>query len=171
MHEPPSDDTPLLVSRRTVEIGVAMLLLLLGLIFALESYKIGAGWQDGVGPAAGFFPFIVSSMLVAASLLNIIFAYRDRDPGADEDFITLTGLARITYVLIPLAAFVLGTQYIGIYVSSAIFIAGFMMAFGQNGIFKSAAVGIAVPLVLFVMFERWFLVPLPKGPLEAMLGY
>lgn len=24
---------------------------------------------------------------------------------------------------------------------------------------------------LFVMFEIWFLVPLPKGPVEAMLGY
>jgi hypothetical protein len=24
---------------------------------------------------------------------------------------------------------------------------------------------------LFFMFERWFLVPLPKGPLEAWLGY
>jgi hypothetical protein len=28
-----------------------------------------------------------------------------------------------------------------------------------------------VPLVLFMMFERWFLVPLPKGPLEAWLGF
>jgi putative tricarboxylic transport membrane protein len=25
--------------------------------------------------------------------------------------------------------------------------------------------------VLFMMFEVWFLVPLPKGPLEDMLGY
>jgi hypothetical protein len=26
-------------------------------------------------------------------------------------------------------------------------------------------------LALFLMFEKWFLVPLPKGPLEAWLGY
>ena len=26
-------------------------------------------------------------------------------------------------------------------------------------------------VVTFVIFERWFLVPLPKGPLEAWLGY
>jgi hypothetical protein len=32
-------------------------------------------------------------------------------------------------------------------------------------------IGIAVPLALFFMFEKWFLVPLPKGPLEAWLGY
>jgi putative tricarboxylic transport membrane protein len=28
-----------------------------------------------------------------------------------------------------------------------------------------------VPIVLFFLFDIWFLVPLPKGPLEAALGY
>jgi putative tricarboxylic transport membrane protein len=32
-------------------------------------------------------------------------------------------------------------------------------------------VAILIPLALFFMFEIWFLVPLPKGPVEAMLGY
>ena len=33
-----------------------------------------------------------------------------------------------------------------------------------------AAVSIGVPLVTYVTFERWFLVPLPKGPIEDWLG-
>jgi hypothetical protein len=36
---------------------------------------------------------------------------------------------------------------------------------------KIVPVAIGVPLMLFMMFEVWFLVPLPKGPLEAALGY
>jgi hypothetical protein len=32
-------------------------------------------------------------------------------------------------------------------------------------------VAIAVPVLPFVIFEQWFLVPMPKGPLEAWLGY
>jgi putative tricarboxylic transport membrane protein len=28
-----------------------------------------------------------------------------------------------------------------------------------------------VPVSMFLMFELWFMVPLPKGPLEALLGY
>ena len=32
-------------------------------------------------------------------------------------------------------------------------------------------VAIAVPLIAFLLFERWFLVPLPKGPIEEMLGF
>ena len=27
-----------------------------------------------------------------------------------------------------------------------------------------------LPLFFYGIFERWFLVPLPKGPLEALLG-
>jgi hypothetical protein len=31
-------------------------------------------------------------------------------------------------------------------------------------------VSVAVPVAFFLVFERWFLVPLPKGPLENLLG-
>jgi hypothetical protein len=33
------------------------------------------------------------------------------------------------------------------------------------------ALSVAVPVITFLIFEVWFLVPLPKGPLEAALGY
>jgi hypothetical protein len=33
------------------------------------------------------------------------------------------------------------------------------------------AISIGVPLVTFAIFERWFLVALPKGPIEDLLGF
>ena len=60
---------------------------------------------------------------------------------------------------------------LGIYVASAIFIFAFMIAVGRENPLKAIAVAITVPIALFFMFEKWFLVPLPKGPLEAWLGY
>jgi hypothetical protein len=32
-------------------------------------------------------------------------------------------------------------------------------------------IAIAIPVATFLVFEVWFLVPLPKGPLETQLGY
>ncbi len=32
------------------------------------------------------------------------------------------------------------------------------------------SVALGVVVLAFLMFEKWFLVPLPKGPLEDMLG-
>ena len=50
-------------------------------------------------------------------------------------------------------------------------IAWFMLRHGRYRVLPTAAVSIGVPLLAFLVFERWFLVPLPKGPLEAMLGF
>ena len=32
------------------------------------------------------------------------------------------------------------------------------------------AVAFGMPIVTYFIFERWFLVPLPKGPIEEWLG-
>ena len=42
---------------------------------------------------------------------------------------------------------------------------------GNFGWLTSVSVSVAVPIVFFLVFERWFLVPLPKGPLEQLLGF
>lgn len=171
MQTPHPHEDALVVSKRTMEIVVALALLALAALVIKESIAIGHGWAEGVGPASGFFPFIVASMLAIASLYNLVSAIFKPVEDGENDFVTLAGFKRILFLLVPLILFVAAIHYVGIYVASALFIAGFMLAFGHNGILKSLAVGIAVPLVLFVLFERWFLVPLPKGPLEAMLGY
>ena len=62
-------------------------------------------------------------------------------------------------------------QYLGIYVASAMFIFCFMLVIGRENPLKALGVAFLVPFALFLMFEKWFLVPLPKGPLEAYLGY
>ena len=49
-------------------------------------------------------------------------------------------------------------------------IAYFMLRHGRHGAALTAAVSVGVPLFFYVVFERWFLVPLPKGPLEALVG-
>ncbi len=117
--------------------------------------------------------------MAIASLINLAQALYDR-AAAEEAFTTRPAFARVLTVLIPSLAFIaliggvsLGPVSIpglGIYASSAIFITGFMLMVGREHPLKALAIGIAVPLVLFMMFERWFLVPLPKGPIESMLG-
>jgi len=45
-----------------------------------------------------------------------------------------------------------------------------MARHGKHRTWVVAAVSIGLPVVLFLMFELWFRTPLPKGPLEALLG-
>jgi hypothetical protein len=74
-------------------------------------------------------------------------------------------------VLVPLIIYVSLVPYSGIYVASAFLITFFMAWFGRYSLLAAAAVGIGMPVLTLLMLEVWFLVPLPKGPLEHFLGY
>ena len=74
-------------------------------------------------------------------------------------------------MVVPAAIYVAVIPWIGIYVSSMLLIAFFMRRLGNYGWHYIAAIAVCVPLLTFVVFERWFLVPLPKGPIEAWLGF
>jgi putative tricarboxylic transport membrane protein len=158
-----------LLSTRTMEMVVAVLFLVAGGIVMMDSMRIGAGWVDPDGPQAGYFPFRMGAIMSIASVVVLIQAIIARGPG--RTFVDVHALKQVLLVLIPAAVFVVAVNYIGMYVSAAIYIAVFMMYMGGYKWHLSIGIGLAVALVLFFMFDIWFLVPLPKGPLEDMLGY
>lgn len=152
-----------------MESVVALLIIALASVFMFDSVRIGFGWVEGQGPGPGFFPFWVSLLMLIASVANLVAANTGPTAGASPAFVSRIGIWRVMLVLLPTAIYIGLIQVLGIYVASALFIFGFMVA-SREGIIKSLAVAICVPIALFLMFEKWFLVPLPKGPLEAVLG-
>jgi putative tricarboxylic transport membrane protein len=164
-----ADDSRPLLSNRSMEIIVALLLLGGASIVIYDSIRLGFGWREGEGPAPGYFPFWVAVVLGVSSLVNLVSAVRGE--GRGEVFVSLRPFGRVLAVLVPSLIYVGLIQYLGIYVASAIFMFGFMIVIGRENPFKALLVSIGVPIALFFMFEKWFLVPLPKGPLEAWLGY
>ena len=157
-----------LVAVWQVDLAVALALLAVGGIVMLDSLRVGIGWGLD-GPQSGFFPFYVGLLLAAGAgwtiVRNLIAARRDGDV-----FVEAVGFRRVLAVLIPSIAYVALIGLLGIYVSSALLIAVFMRAFGRYGYPACLGLGAAVSVLLYLFFERWFLVPLPKGPLEAALG-
>jgi Na+(H+)/acetate symporter ActP len=74
-------------------------------------------------------------------------------------------------MLFPSIAFVVLIAWLGIYVASFLYIAAFMLWQGKYGWLPALGVSAGLPIVLFLVFEKWFLVPLPKGPIEHLLGF
>jgi len=162
-----ADEGQPLISYRTADMIMALLLLGGAGVVMFDSVRLGFGWQED-GPAPGFFPFYVALILGIASIVNLASALSGRGKG--ETFVASSPFLRVLAVLIPSIIYVGLIGWIGIYAASALFIFGFMVSIGKEAIVKALLVSLAVPAALFLMFERWFLVPLPKGPLEAMLG-
>jgi len=165
------DASPSVATRRTMEIVVALLLLGTSSIVIMDSLRIGIGWREGEGPAPGYFPFYVALVLGSSSLVNLLVATLGSEARSSSSFVSRAALWRVGTVLLPAIAYVASIGWLGLYVASGLFIAFFMLFIGKENLVRAFLVGIGVPIIFFMMFEKWFLVPLPKGPLEAILGY
>lgn len=157
------------VSTRIMELVVAAALMIVAAIVMLDSWRVGAGWGD-FGPGAGYFPFYIGLIMFISSAVTFVVHVVTKAPDL-SNFVDRSALWLVLQVLIPTIGFVILTGFLGIYISAAIFIAVFMMWLGRYPPQKAVPVALAVPLALFWLFETMFLIPLPKGPLEAALGY
>jgi putative tricarboxylic transport membrane protein len=79
-------------------------------------------------------------------------------------------LRQVMSVVVPTAIYVGSMPFVGLYVASIIFIGWFMRWLGGYRWLPTVAVAFGMPIVTYLVFERWFLVPLPKGPIEEWLG-
>ncbi|MFD1702371.1 tripartite tricarboxylate transporter TctB family protein [Methylopila henanensis] len=160
-----------LVSLRAADIAVALLFLLASAIVIVDSHRLGFAWLPNEGPAPGYFPFYIAVVMGIASLVNLARAL-PKPEGEEAGVMTSKpGFLRMCAIFVPAVVFVFAIGWIGIYVSSAIYIAAFMVFVGRFPIWKALAVAFGVSFISFLMFEVWFLVPLPKGPLEAAFGF
>lgn len=157
------------VSNRGPEVGVAAFLLAIGGLVVADSLRVGIGWADD-GPRSGYFPFYVGLFLIGSSGWTLLRALIGRSPLKGE-FATREQIGMVFAVLVPMVVYVALIAGVGIYVASFLLIAYFMKRHGKYGWPITAAVAAGVPIAFFLLFERWFLVLLPKGPLERALGF
>jgi putative tricarboxylic transport membrane protein len=159
-------------SVRTVDLVTAAAIFLVGLVVIWDSVRLGFRWGPD-GPAAGYFPFYIGLILCLSSVVNFAQAWIRR---RHVSFVSRASFKTVLSVILPTIVYVglIGgvgpVPGLGIYVASAIFIAMFMVWLGKYRWGLTSAVSIAVPIAFFVLFEVWFKVPLPKGPLETALG-
>jgi len=155
-------------SRKTVEIVVTLLFVIFGLVVCWDTYRLGAKWGDD-GPQAGYFPFYIGVIIVFCSVVTLFKALAIK-AADNEPFVMRGQLKMVTLVMVPTIIYVAVINWLGIYVASTIYIAVFMWWLGKYSWIKYVSVSVGVSVAFFLMFELWFKVPLPKGPLEAALG-
>ena len=165
----PEADSPSVVSLRSVDIAVSLLLIGLAATLGYDNWRTGIAW-DSTGPQAGYFPFYLAMILAGASLYGVIAAlFSQKEAG--ETFVTRAQLRRVMAVFVPTTLFCLVTQFLGLYVASFLLIASFMRVVGRIALWKSLLTAFVFTVAMFVTFDIAFDVIMPKGPLEAAFGY
>jgi len=134
-----------------------------------DSVRLGHGWQEVHGPRPGYFPFYIGLLICIASGVNFARALTLRGE-RNKTFVQVGQLKMVLTVLIPTAIYAALVTWIGIYASSVLFIGFFMRWLGKYAWWKVVVVSVVTVAMFFVVFEIWFKVPLPKGPVESLLG-
>lgn len=152
---------------RAADLITASFLMLLGAVVLFDAVRLGIGWGTD-GPKSGFFPFWLAVIMIVACLAIMIQTILRADR---ESFVSRQPLGSVLKVLWPAVAMVALTHFIGLYVASALYIGLYMRWIGRHSWLAVVVLSIGIPVGTFLIFEQWFLVPMPKGPLEAWLGY
>lgn len=152
---------------RTADLVTASIVMLLGGIVLFDAVRLGIGWGTD-GPKSGFFPFWLAALMVLTCGVIVLQAFHR---ASGKSFVTREQLGRVLKVLWPAAGMVGLTQVVGLYVASALYLGFYMRWVGRHSWLAVIVLALGMPIVTFLIFEKWFLVPLPKGPLEAWLGY
>ncbi len=152
-----------------VDLVVAVLIFILGALVAYDSHQLGSSWGSD-GPQAGYFPYHIGVMLCICSAVILVQAAL-KLKSDHAVFVSYPQLKQVLVILVPSTLFVAGIQLVGLYVPSALFIWYFMKFVGKYSWLRSVVVAVSVSLVSFVLFEMWFKIPLPKGPVERLFGF
>jgi putative tricarboxylic transport membrane protein len=152
---------------RAADVVTAALLLCLAALVVWDSLRLGAGWGPG-GPRSGFFPFWLGAIMAGCCAAILVRALLRRD---GRPFVPPGARAPLLKFLLPATGLVVLTQVAGLYVAAAAYLALYMRWIGRHSWAMVAALAVGFPVVTFLVFEIWFRVPMPKGPVEAWLGY
>jgi hypothetical protein len=125
------EDEDSVVSNRTMNMGVALGLMAVAAVVMLSCYRLGAGWEKNVGPESGYFPFYVALFMFVSSGATLLQSVLSPRLERGASFFSRGEMKMVLHFLIPTAIFVVLALYIGIYISTFLFITYFMVWHGR----------------------------------------
>jgi hypothetical protein len=165
------EDRGAAVTMRAAELGTALFTAWIGAIVIIGAREQGIGWTDS-GPDAGYFPFYIGVILVLASAGTILHTLA-RWKTLDAMLLDKRQLHHVAAVFIPMCVYGVAIHLIGTYIASSIFIAWFMWRERDGKPYAPiaiAAISIGVSVAVYLLFERWFGLPLNSGLLIRTIG-
>lgn len=153
------------------DVITALIILIIGIFVVYDGVRLGViGWGAS-GPMSGLYPFLLGMGLIIGSLVVMGRVFISRKSMSDKPFIQKGGLRHVLYVAIPAALMVALTEFIGLYVAAGLYLALYMRWIGKHRWITVLAVSILLPLISYFVFDKYFLIPLPKGRLSGLLGF
>lgn len=151
---------------------VALSIALLIEIQVYPGTKQPIGWEQGVGPQAGWFPFYLAVIMLICSLIvlvpKIVQAVNEDLTG--KPFISAEGLKVVLWALVPMFIYVLTIPLLGFYLGSTLYLVYYIQFVGKHSWKLSLPTGVIFSVSIFIIFEKALKLTLAKGFLEPVLN-
>ena len=148
--------------------GLVLLIFAVVLLFAARQLPLVGQF----GPSSGFFPTLLSGLLVLVSLMIIIRAWRqNRHVKTSQKTPKILGPDKKKYFLYLglFFAFSLFFATLGYTLSMVLFL-GFILKYGEKQSWKTTfGVVIISGLVSYFLFVKFLSIPLPEGILSSII--
>lgn len=148
--------------RRTDRAGlaVAALLAALAAVTGWDAGRLDVTQTYGLGPKA--FPYLIAGALLVFSVLTALAAFKGA-PERDRDEVN-----PVLWILGGLAAQLTLVSYAGFSIATGLLFAATAKAFGRGNFLITVPAGIALSLLLWIIFARGLKLTLPTGLLERL---
>ncbi|MEH7384222.1 tripartite tricarboxylate transporter TctB family protein [Bacillus sp. JJ1521] len=136
-------------------------LLIISIIFLIESFKLPYKNEMGPGPGPGFFPIWLSGTMV---ILSIIYLLNSAKKGnKDENWPKGEALKNILLIIFSMCIFIILLPAIGFVLTSLIFL--LLLLYKAYKWYISLAISAGLSICLFLLFKNVLGVPLPVNGL------
>ena len=151
---------------RALELGLALVWLLMGLAIASESLRLGLFGM--FGPDRGFFPFLAGVVMTVAAAALLVSGGSRVAPGTV--FWASGGAAwRVAVIVVLMAAMIALLPRLGFLLSGALITPIMIRLVGPATWLFAIAIGVTASLAIHVLFVRLLQQSLPAGPLQGWI--
>jgi putative tricarboxylic transport membrane protein len=147
---------------RVTDLVVVLLLLAFGVGVVVQAQSVGPGWARG-RPESGFFPYWLGVILIVLCLIvaaQLLWRWRRltepffHDRRALGSVLKVVGTAGVALALI---------YFVGFYAAAVLYMLLYTRWVGRHRWSTALAVSLGIPIAIYVVFERWLLILLPRG--------
>jgi hypothetical protein len=154
-----------MISRRTLEVGTAVITGMFGLAVALASIDNGIGWSSA-GVDAGTFPFMTGLVIAGGSLFNLVRGAL----GVGATALVWSDVKKLAALFLPAVMFLAAVPLVGMHLAAAGYMFGTLAGQSRVPVARALVIALATAAALYGLFDWLFQVSLPRGALAAALG-
>ncbi len=152
---------------RTAELlmGIATLLISIGLMWNVYSDDLRIGWVEGRGPGAGMWPFWLSLGMALASLATLVRWVQGKTPESQSNapYIEPETMFLVVVSALSILVLLILMNIIGTYLSLMLFMLFYVRFLGKHTWGMTIGFVVGAPIFVYLLFEVALTKYLPKG--------